>query len=736
MPRFARSLVPAVLLCALAVAAPAGAGVQVGSAAWQWGNPLPQGNTVRSLAFFAGSGYAVGDFGTVLATDDGGATWRGLVSGTLQNLGEVQAIDKDSLFAGGGCVARRSDDGGRTFQRVAFTPVETNCRQPLAASWFATEQIGYIVLADGTTIRTDNNGQSFASRTPLPGTGAAGGSAAPTDIVFTGPDTGLAATTGGKVYRTTDGANTWTLAVEYNRTTKAFALAGATVIAAGDQGLLRSSNDGGVTWSGVDKASTTANLSGVSCASADLCVLTTAAGNGQPGNDLIRFDAALTPSTSQVTPSGSPIAAAAFASATSVVAAGTAGVTAISADTGKTFTPVGSKLTGAFSGVVAGAAKTAFAYGDNGAIAKSVNGGQAWSAASVPTSELLSGVSFPTPGAGFALDVSGGMFATADGGATWRTLDIGTTATPRSVLAPTATTVLVAGPRSVRRSVDGGTSFTAAGGKIAKKSVSQLDAGGSAIFAWGGDSLWRTTDKGRTWTSVKFPTRLIKLRNGKKRNAFFIDLVDFVNAKTGYLEGDNGRVFRTANAGRSWTELFSVGTANLTDLAFGSASKGYLVSRDGRGPSTILRTTDNGATWAPQVVVSDAIARGGIATGPDATDYLLAGSTNLLFTTTGGATGSRSTLTITTPKTKLKKAASINVTGKLTPAQAGRVVTVAFLPAGSRAWQRTTVKTASTGSFTTSFKARKGTNRFVAQWPGDELRAGDGTTVLTVTAKK
>jgi hypothetical protein len=289
----------------------------------------------------------------------------------------------------------------------------------------------------------------------------------------------------------------------------------------------------------------------------------------------------------------------------------------------------------------------------------------------------------------------------------------------------------------VRRSVDGGTSFTAATGKIAKKRVAQLDgAGGSTLFAWGGDSLWRTTDKGKTWTSVKVPKRIAKVGRSLKANVFFIDQVDFVNAKTGYLEGDDGRLFRTANTGKSWTELFSAGTTRIADLSFASAKKGYLVSREGNGPSTVLRTSDSGATWAPQVVVSDPIAAGGISAGPDGTDYLLAGATDLLFTTTGGGTGTPSTLTIKTAKTKLKKAATITVTGKLSPAQAGRVVTVSFLPAGSRIWQRTSVKTASTGSFTTSWKVRKGTNRFVAQWPGDELRAGDGSSVLTVTASK
>lgn len=125
------------LLAALPAFAPAS--VQVGSSGWQWGNPLPQGNTVRAMSFAGTTGYAAGDFGTLLRTTDGGSTWSGLLSGTFTDLTTVQAIDGDSLFAGGGCVARRSDDGGATFRRVAFTPAESSCRQPLASGWFVNE---------------------------------------------------------------------------------------------------------------------------------------------------------------------------------------------------------------------------------------------------------------------------------------------------------------------------------------------------------------------------------------------------------------------------------------------------------------------------------------------------------------------------------------------------------------------------------------------------------------------
>jgi hypothetical protein len=127
-------------LAALPAAAPAA--VQVGSSGWLWGNPLPQGNTIRAMSFAGTQGYAGGDFGTLLHTTDAGATWTGLPSGTFTGLTEVQAIDGDSVFPGGGCVARRSDDGRATFKRLAFTPVESSCREQLAAGWFVNQTTG------------------------------------------------------------------------------------------------------------------------------------------------------------------------------------------------------------------------------------------------------------------------------------------------------------------------------------------------------------------------------------------------------------------------------------------------------------------------------------------------------------------------------------------------------------------------------------------------------------------
>src|SRR3954467_13412050 len=101
-----RKLVPFVLLALALLAAPTALGadnVAVGNSGWIWGNPQPQGNTLSDVAFADGSGYAVGDRGTLLKTTNSGLAWRGLATGVRSDLERVRALDANVLFAGGGC---------------------------------------------------------------------------------------------------------------------------------------------------------------------------------------------------------------------------------------------------------------------------------------------------------------------------------------------------------------------------------------------------------------------------------------------------------------------------------------------------------------------------------------------------------------------------------------------------------------------------------------------------------
>src|SRR4051794_27841703 len=189
---------------ALVAAAPLGFGaVRAGHSGWEWASPLPQGHTIRALAFRGDTGYAVGDFGTVLETTDAGATWSGLAPGTTRALDHVAVIDADSVAVAGGCVARRSDDGGASFRPLPWWSGGGVCPSPIAALAFPTDQRGYLVLVDGAVWRTDDGGATWTGLAGEPVPGA-------TDAAFTSPDAGVLTTSAGFIFRTTDAGRSWT----------------------------------------------------------------------------------------------------------------------------------------------------------------------------------------------------------------------------------------------------------------------------------------------------------------------------------------------------------------------------------------------------------------------------------------------------------------------------------------------------------------------------------------------
>lgn len=724
-----RALAASLIACAIATAGAtaitpaATANVQVGASGWQWGNPLPQGNTLRSASFAGTTGYAAGDVGTLLKTTDGGSSWSGLPVGTFENLALVQALDAETVFAGGGCVARRSVDGGRTFTAMAFTPVESSCRSQLRSLSFVTPTLGWLLLSDGTVFATDDGGASFAQRTALPGTGAGGGGAGqPVSIAFTSATTGTASTSAG-LFRTTDAGASWRAIVAPPSLQLWFADA-QHGYAVGGPNVLRT-DDGGATWTPKELGVPGASYSSIRCSGDRLCVLSTA-----DGGALVRTtDGGETPGE-RITPSSEPIYTAAFASPTRIAALGARGATVVSDDAGATFAPIGGALAGSYSGVFAGAANgCAFAVGGNGGFAKTSDGGRAWTRGSVPTAAALRAVSFPSAQVGYALDGDGGLFRTANGGSSWKTLGTGSTARSLALLAPSEQVVLTAGGSGLRRSADGGGTFSPVRARAAaRRGFSGIAAARDrTIFAWGAKTLVRSGDAGRTWTAVTVPgtTR-------KARAALRIRQVAAWSRSVVLLLDANGRVWRTANGGRAWEQQYAIGASIAGGLAVASANAAYVVRDrfDGSPDSYLLHTTDGGRSWQPQFVVRGQIGADGIAAGRGGTDYLLAGDSQLLATTTGGSAGERSQLTLSGPQRTLRDPGRVTIRGRLRPAGSARVVVAAQVPGG--AWTTQRVDVAANGTFVSSWRIPRGTTRFVAQWSGSFSAAGAGSRVLVV----
>jgi hypothetical protein len=242
----------------------------------------------------------------------------------------------------------------------------------------------------------------------------------------------------------------------------------------------------------------------------------------------------------------------------------------------------------------------------------------------------------------------------------------------------------------------------------------------------------------------------LPLTNKKGKSPIVIHGVSFVNAASGVLLDAQGRLWRTSNAGRSWSEVLATGTSDVTSLAFGDASHGFLtVSSFGNDASNayVLRTSDGGTTWHPQLIAAGHVSPRGLAVeGANNAFALVEGpelqgkpdNRLLFFTNSGGDAGAPSTLTITTKTLRLtkKKLArlhhTISVDGVLAGAQGGEQIVVSRRSLSGGAWQhQVVIAGVNGGSFTTTWHLTR-SSVFVAQWAGDSGRASVGSKVLRV----
>lgn len=741
MRRSRASMVAAACAAAAFTAAPttpASAAVSVGQSGWSWGSPLPQGNTLRSIELIGGRGYASGSFGTVLRTEDGGATWSGLTTGVTADLNRLQVLGLDSFVVGGGCVLRRSDDAGRSFKRLPFSASEAACPAALASFSFPSAQTGYLALADGTVTRTDDGGETFSGRTAVPGTRAAGGDATPADVAFTGPETGVAVTGGSqsRIYRTTDGARSWTVVQSAGAGFRAVRFVDATTgYAVGGNSELFATTDAGETWTrralAVD--SPPATLTGIRCTGVSTCLIATEGGDRvfrtTDGGETARA----------VTLATDPVFAAAFANEARVVGVGAQGTTVLSDDGGLNYRPSGGRLPGVYTGVRAASATVAYALGTNGALARTTDGGQSWTEGSVSTSEDVRDVSFPTPDTGFALDTGGALLRTDNAGRSWRILNTGASAAPLAVLAPSTGTVVLVGPRGLRRSADGGEEFAPVASRVVRSAaLAGADRAGSALVAYGPRALLVSGDGGATWRALKRPTKK-PLRT-----------VDFVTGRSGYAVDSDGRMFRTRDGGRRWSELLGIGGNSPTSLSFADGVNGW-ATVFGFGETRagyVLRTDDGGASWRPQLISRRQLPIGGFgesflaATGARSAVALAGGSdpgreatpaAQLFSTTSGGDAGAASTMTLRPSARAIRRGRSVRIDGRLAPAEGGETA-VLFSRSGGR-WSQELLRVASNGTFSTTRRLTR-TTVFVAQWQGDDDRRSDGTGVVGVRVRR
>jgi photosystem II stability/assembly factor-like uncharacterized protein len=737
-------LVAALVLSATATAA--AAPVSVGRSGWLWGDPVPQGETLNRVAFQGARGYAVGEGGTVLRSDDGGNTWLGLSSGSESNLSLLQEVDPNTLVVGGGCTVRESTDMGATFHRLPVNESEQSCAAKVASFSFLNPTTGFVEQTDGSILLTKDGGQTLEPKTGVPLNGAAAG-----PIVFTSPSNGFAIASGGagRIYRTTDGAGSWVQVGSSGAALSDLTFVTPTVAyAVGAGGEVLRSDDGGASWTQkplvLPAGTARPTLTQISCTDPEHCLIATAAAPAGGTNVLVRTtDGGAT--GVPVSPSGQNLLSVAFSTASTAVAVGSAGATVISSDGGATFpTAISHRLGATLQGPIRLGASAQYAYipGHAGLIADTSDGGASWGVLRVPTSSNILDVGFPTSAIGYAVSATGTVYRTASAGLSWSILNSGG-GVPSGLLAPDQKTVLLVGPTGLRRSTNGGAGFAAVGGsvvlgkrhrKVLRRPLSAFplfagaELAGSAMIVWGDEAI-ESTDGGASWKLIPRP-----LAKGS------VEAVSFVSPSTGYVISRQ-RLFFTRNSGRTWKEITSLGTEALGgqgNLSFSSAADGYVLARFAGRENVLRRTVDGGRTWIPESLPQtlNSVTAGGTV------DYTAAGGG--LFETTGGglsATPSKLTLQIAGPRrisrAKLRRAhGRVKLKGLLSPAQGGEEVVVAYRVPGRSVWQRRTVTVASSGAFSLWVGGIGATSEFVAQWAGEGSLAGAGTPAVTLNVTR
>jgi photosystem II stability/assembly factor-like uncharacterized protein len=715
------------LLLITAVAAIAA--VSAGNTGWFWGNPLPQGNSLTTVDAVAARVYAAGASGTLLRSDDSGASWSSIRTGLLDDIQLVRAVSADSVVFASSCALRRTDDGGSTVKRLIWGGSDEACPVKIRSFYFPNATTGYLLLRNGDVYQTADGGESWNKQHAVPQSVSAGGNTDVGDIWFTSPSNGVA-TIGTHIYRTTDGANSWAPVLNGNQNYHGFNFVDTDHgFVVGGGGAVLTTIDAGATWlpataGGGATASTggsSGELSSIDCADVNTCVATATNGDGITRTE----DGGTT--WQSVSPTSGGLNGAVFTSATRVVAVASGGVTVASNDKGANWSTLSSGAAGPYSGIRAQSATAAFAFGNNGALARTTDGGKSWTPLSVATSQNLIDVAFPNATRGYVLDATGVLLRSNNGGSSWQFLDSGTNADPRGLFAPDAATLLLAGPRGIRRSSNSGDDFSAAAGKNLKKSkVGNFDRAGTAIFAYGTRAIWVSGLSGKSWKGVPAPKKLSGIRK-----------LDMISAKAGYLLDSKSELWFTKTRGKKWVRIETTGANYAYSMAFGDLKHGYLTDNAGR----ILYTADAGSTWSRQYPFYDA---GGISAAeiaaPSATGaFLLVKNTNRLFaTSSNGLISSPSALTIKSSSKKVRKNTVVKVTGKLSPALEGARVAVLARLAGAKGgvkWTTQERTVSASGTFSTSWRIKKPTI-FIARWSGDSAHDGDAATGVRVIIRK
>lgn len=434
---------------------------------------------------------------------------------------------------------------------------------------------GFIAGQNGKILRTYNNGNNW---TVIP----SGFTQTLRKIIFTPNRTLFAAGDNGLIIKSNDNANTWTALTTgtTDRITDISFIGNDTGYVVGFNGLLLKTTDAGFTWSTLNSGVTT-NLNGVDFTSADVGFIA-----GNSGVLKKTTDGGLTWISSPVNVYNNNVADVKFRDSLNGYF-----VTTFdnfrTYDGGATWVNLGQEL----QSVEFATKDTVYAVGFN-VMRKSTNSGLTWTQTHPFLGYTMYDVFFVDSDTGYASGTGGTIFKTINGGITWTPQNSHCTALLRSIHFFNANKGIAVGTNyTIARTNNGGITW------ITDSSVNSNFYGYHDIFFLNDSvgylcgslgKILKTTNGGATFTPLVSGTTNYLLK------------IVFTDSLKGFAVGGSGTLLKTINGGLNWT-FSSLGSASFySALAFVDSLNGYIGGEGGN----FYETKDGGVTWKYKTVVA------------------------------------------------------------------------------------------------------------------------------------
>jgi len=602
------------------------------SQGWQWQNPKPTGHILNDVQFInTSTGWAVGQYGTILHTTDGGTNWIVQNSGTTLWLEDLTFLDENNGWVVGDTILHTTN-GGATwvgqscgisgypeFGGVSFTSLNNG--------WTSGVVYDTVNYSDSVIILYTTNGGAFWSRY---------------SFGFTGYLYDIAAI---------DSNNVWAVGSQNFVTNDSLHR---------ERGVICHTTDAGTSWQ-TQYSDSTGRYTGLQFTDAT------------HGWIIGSFYSSLS-----MTGWGTVLRTTNGGTNWESVQ-----VNADSADE-----LVNMSFTDATHGWIVGR------NGYGSVVASTTNGGSNWRYLQLYGEHLFGGVSFPENNEGWIVSFYGLIQHSTDGGLTWQVQTHGTTDDLTDIQCVDENTAWALGNGYVSstgeywctlvHTTDGGNSWNKepAGRQNNFSSISFINntsIGWALGDAWNDStgqydvSLFRTTDGGEVWSVFSHPpsggeVKFVDLNNGwivdsygdiyhtsdgginwtrqqSGTNGYYFLQAEFADSNHGwvvtqyYNQSNNYNFLRTSDGGDSWTTVpnFAITGFEIMSIKFIDANQGWLVEN---GSSTysvhIRKTTDGGLTWSNQYEINQDWASA-ITFSDTCNGWVFAGYWNY-HTTNGGLT--------------------------------------------------------------------------------------------------